>query len=127
MGFRTFLDNRALESLDKVAEHKPRMYWLEFLAAFRYGHRKGGANANADLLSRRPLPETECDRFDRGWLTPSDEDRVFFTRPHGLLVGGPSVMHVRFGGLAPPTRAPVRAVSFSPRTIVAIFANTGPE
>ena len=99
--FRCFLDHKALESLDKIAEHNPRVQrWLEFLTTYNYTleYRKGSANGNADFLTRLPLPATELDRSGPSSLTPSDEERVFRNRAHGLLLRGPPTVRVGFGG-----------------------------
>ena len=101
--FPIFSDHKALKSPDKIAEHNPRVQrWLEFFTADNYTleYRKGGANGNADFLSRLPLPATELDRSDSSSLTPSDEERVFLIRSHGILLGGPSAVRVGLGGLA---------------------------
>jgi len=102
--FRIFSDHKALEHLDKIAEHNPRVQrWLEFLTAYKYTleYRKGSANGNADCLSRLPLPATENDRSGPCSLTPPDDERVFLIRSYGLLTGGPHAMRVGLGGLAP--------------------------
>ena len=56
--FPIFSDHEALESLDNIAEHNPRVQkWLEFLTTYTYTleYCKGSANGNADFLSRLPF------------------------------------------------------------------------
>ena len=89
-----------LESLDKIAEHNPRVQRLiEFVTKYNktIEYRNGSVNGNADFLSRPPLPATELDRSGSSSLTPSDEERVFLIRPHGLLLGEPSAVRVGLG------------------------------
>ena len=102
--FRFFSDHKALESLNKIAEHSPRVQrWLEFLTTYNYTleYRKDSANGNADFLSHLPLPAMELERSGPSSRTPSDEERVFLIRSHGLLLGGPSAVRVGLSGLAP--------------------------
>ena len=61
-------------------------------------YRKGSANENADFLSRLPLPTTELHRSGPSSFNPSDEERVFLIRLHGLLLGGPSAVLVGLVG-----------------------------
>ena len=130
--FSYFLGHTALENLDKIAEHNPRMQrWLKFLTAYNYTveYRKGIANGDADFPSRLPLPATGCDRSGPNSLTPFDEELVFLICSHGLRLGGLSAMRACLGALAPsvPSRALAWVGSRYPRTISAIFANTDPE
>ena len=102
--FSIFSDHKAFESLDKIAEHNPRVQrWLEFLTTYNYTleYRKGSANGNADFLTRLPLPATELDRSGPSSLTPSDEESLFLIRSHDVFLGGPSAVRVGLGGLAP--------------------------
>ena len=66
-----------MESIVKVGEHNARVQrWLEFLSSFNYTlvYRKGTANANADFLSRLPLPATDADRHgDTSIAGPADD------------------------------------------------------
>ena len=89
--------------------------------------RKCSANGNAEFLSRLPLPATELDRRGPCSLTPSEEERVFFIRSHGLLLGGPSAVRVGLGGLAPSDPSSgLDGLTLSSHDFN-IFANTGPE
>ena len=90
-------------------------------------YRKGSANGNDDFLSHLPLPATELDHRGPSALTPSDEERVFFIRSHGLLLGGPSAVRVGLGGLAPSDPSSgLDGLTLSSHDFK-IFANTGPE
>ena len=102
--FRFFPGHKAVESLDKIAEHYPRVQRrVESLTAYSYTliYRNGSANGNADFLSRLPLPATERDRDGPSNLTPSDEERFFLMRSHGLPLGRPSAVRVGLAELAP--------------------------
>ena len=103
--FPIFSDHKALKSPDKIAEHNPRVQrWLEFFTADNYTleYRKGGANGNADFLSRLPLPATELDRSGPRCLTPSNEERVFLIRSNDLLLGGTSAYRLGWAGAPRP-------------------------
>ena len=57
--FLVFTDHQCLQQICKIGETKPRIQrWMEFLSAynFRLSYRRGQDNANADFLSRLPLP-----------------------------------------------------------------------
>ena len=57
--FLVFTDHQCLQQICKIGETKPRIQrWMEFLSAynFRLSYRRGQENANADFLSRLPLP-----------------------------------------------------------------------
>ena len=82
-----FTDHQALESLEKVGEHRPRVQrWLEFLNAYQYQliYRKGTGNGNADFLSRLPLPAAESDINGDSALTHPDDVDVYFVGASGL-------------------------------------------
>ena len=98
--FVIFSDHKALESLDKVGEHHPRVQrWLEFLNAYQYElvYRKGESNGTADFLSRLPIPATESDIRGDSALTHPDDVDVY-------LVGAPGPCP-RLGE-APPSSVP---------------------
>ena len=97
---------------------------MEFLSAdnFRLSYRRGQENANADFLSRLPLPPIDEDISDTSALTDPDDLAVYliracgFTTPAcpvpGVGLGGltPSPCHasdVVLGGLTPPPDSPV--------------------
>jgi len=62
--FHVYTDHECLQQISKICETKPRIQgWVEFLSAynFRLTYRRGRDNANADFLSRLPLPPIEED------------------------------------------------------------------
>ena len=62
--FRVFTDHECLQQIRKIRETKPRIQrWMGFLSAYNFNlsYRRGNDNANADVLSRVPLPPTEED------------------------------------------------------------------
>ena len=64
--FMIFTDHECLKQICKIGETKPRIQrWMEFLSAHNFGlsYRRGRDNANADFLSRLPLPPIEEDIF----------------------------------------------------------------
>ena len=79
--FIIYTDHQALESLDKVGEHHPRVQrWLEFLNAYQFTleYRKASGNGNADFLSRLSLPATESAIDGDCQLTHSGDVDVYF-------------------------------------------------
>ena len=92
------------------------------------GISQGNANGNADFLSPLPLPATERNHSGPSSPTPSNEERFFLIRSHGLLLGRPSAVRVGFFvGWCPQIRALARVGSRSLLAIFAILANTVPE
>ena len=97
---------------------------MEFLSAynFRLSYRRGQDNANADFLSRLPLPPIAEDISGASALTDPDDLGVYLIRACGLTtptcpvpgvgLGGltPSPCHAHdaiLGGLTPPPDTPV--------------------
>ena len=123
--FLVFTDHQCLQQICKIGETKPRIQrWMKFLSAcnFRLSYRQGQENANADLLSRLPLPHIEEDISGTSALTDPDNLGVYliracgFTTPFcpvpGVGLGGltPSPCHTPdavLGGLNPPPDTPV--------------------
>ena len=123
--FLVFTDHQCLQQVCKIRETKPRIQrWMEFLSAynFRLSYRRRQENANADFLSRLPLPPIEEDIFGASSLTDPDDLGVYliracgFTTPAypvpGVGLGGltPSLCHALdagLGGLNPPPDSPV--------------------
>ena len=77
---------------------------MEFLSAynFRLSYRRGQENANADFLSRLPLPAIEEDISGASALTDPDDLGVYLIRACGFLTPSCPVPGVGLGGLAPP-------------------------
>ena len=125
MYFLVFTDHQCLQQICKIGETKPRIQrWMEFLSAynFRLSYQRGQENANADFLSRLPLPPIEEDISRASTLTDPDDLGVYliracgFTTPScpvpgaGLSALTPSPYHTPdavLGGLARPPDTPV--------------------
>ena len=123
--FLVFIDHQCLQQICKIGETKPRIQrWMEFLSAynFRLSYRRGQDNANADFLSRLPLPPIAEDISGASALTDPDDLGVYlihacrFTTPTcpvpGVGLGGltPAPCHAHdaiLGGLPPPPDSPV--------------------
>ena len=110
--FLVFTDHQCPQQICKVGETKPRIQrWIEFLSAynFRLSYRRGQENANADFLSRLPLPPIADDVSGASALTDPDDlgvlshSRVrthhpFLPRPwRGLGWAGPLAGYPRIG------------------------------
>ena len=123
--FLVFTDHQCLQQICQIGETKPRIQrWMEFLSDynFRLSYRRGQDNANADFLSRLPLPPITEDISGASALTDPDDLGVYlihacgFTTPTcpvpGVGLGGltPSPCHAHdaiLGGLTPPPDPPV--------------------
>ena len=108
--FLVFTDHPCLQQICKIGETKPRIQrWMEFLSAynFRLSYRRGQDNANADFLSRLPLPPTAEDISGASALTDPDDLGVYLSRACGLTTPACPVPGVGLGGLTPsPCHAP---------------------
>ena len=74
--FLIFTDHECLQQISKIGESKPRIQqWMEFLSAYNYrlSYRRGRDNANADFLSRLPIPPTAEDISGSSALTDPDD------------------------------------------------------
>ena len=81
--FLVFTDHQCLQQICKIGETKPRIQrWMEFLSAynFRLSYRRGQKNANADFLSRLPLPPIDADVSGASALTDPDDLGVYLIR-----------------------------------------------
>ena len=104
--FLVFTDHQCLQQIYKIGETKPRIqHWMEFLSAynFRLSYRRGQENANADFLSRLPLPPIDEDVSGASALTDPDNLGVYIIRACGLTTPSCPVPGVGLGGLAPST------------------------
>ena len=82
---------------------------MEFLSAynFRLSYRLGRESANADFLSRLPLPPIAEDISGASALTDSDDLGVYLIRTCGFTTPACPVPGVGLGGLTPsPCHAP---------------------
>ena len=108
--FLVFTDHQCLQQICKIGETKPRIQrWMEFLPAynFRLSYRRGQENANADFLSRLPLPPIDEDVSGASALTDPDDLGVYLIRACGLTTPSCPVPGVGLGGLAPSPDIPV--------------------
>ena len=108
--FLVFTDHQCLQKICKIGETKPRIQrWMEFLSAynFRHSYRRGQENANADFLSRLPLPPTADDVSGASALTDPDDLGVYLIRACGLTTPSCPVPGVGLGGLVPSPDIPV--------------------
>ena len=108
--FLVFTDHQCLQQICKIGETKPRIQrWMEFLSAynFRLSYRRGQENANADFLSRLPLPPIADDVSGASVLTDPDDLGVYLIRACGLTTPSCSFPGVGLGGLVPSPDVPV--------------------
>ena len=86
--FEVYSDHQPLRNLGSLAEKNNRVQrWYDFLSAYTYElkYRPGRENANADMMSRLPLPATKEDEAPDVRLTdPSDLD-VYMIGASGVL------------------------------------------
>ena len=102
--FLVFTDHQCLQQICKMGETKPRIQrWMEFLSAynFRLSYRRGQENANADFLSRLPLPPIADDVSGASALTDPDDLGVYLIRACELTTPSCPVPGVGLGGLVP--------------------------
>ena len=108
--FLFFTDQHCLQQICKIGETKPRIQrWMEFLSAynFRLSYRRGQENANADFLSRLPLPPIDEDIPGASALTDPNDLGVYLTRACGFTTPACPVPGLGLGGLTPsPCYAP---------------------
>ena len=87
-------------------ESKPRIQrWMEFLSAYNYhlSYRRGRDNANADFLSRFPIPPTPEDISGSSALTDPDDLGVYLIRACGYTSPSCPIPGVGLGVLIPPS------------------------
>ena len=103
--FLVFTDHQCLQQICTMGETKPHIQrWMEFLSAynFRLSYRRGQDNANADFLSRLPLPPIAEDISGASALTDPDDLGVYLIRACGFTTPTCPVPGVGLGGLTPP-------------------------
>ena len=108
--FLVFTDYQCLQQIYKIGETKPRIQrWMEFLSvySFRLFYRRGQENANADFLSRLPLPPIDEDVSGPSALTVPHDLGVYIIRACGLTTPSYPLPGVGLGGLAPSPDIPV--------------------
>ena len=102
--FLVFTDHQCLQQICKIGETKPRIQRrMDFFSAydFRLAYRRRLENANADFLSRLPLPPIEEDISGTSALTDPDDLGVYLIRACGFTAPSCPVPGVGLGGLAP--------------------------
>ena len=108
--FLVFTDHQCLQQICKIGETKPRIQrWMEFFSAynFRLSYRRGQENADADFLSRLPLPPIDEDISSASALTDPDDLGAYLIRACGFTTLACPVPDVGLGGLTPsPCHAP---------------------
>ena len=101
--FLIFTDHECLQQISRIGESKPRIQrWMEFLSAYNYrlSYRRGRDNANADFLSRLPVPPTAEDISGSSALTDPDD---LIIRSCGYTTPSYPVPGVSLGGLTQPS------------------------
>ena len=105
-----FTGHQCLQQICKIGETKPPIQrWMEFLSAynFRLSYRRRQEHANADFLSRPPLPPIEDDISGASSLTDPDDLGVYLICACGFTTPSCPVPGVGLGGLTPsPCHAP---------------------
>ena len=99
-----FIDHQCLQQISKIEETKPHIQrWVELLSAYNFhlSYRRGQENANADFLSRLPLPPIEEDISGASALTDPDDLDVYLIRACGFITPSCPVPGVGLSGLAP--------------------------
>ena len=99
-----FTDHQCLQQICKIGETKPRIQrWTKFLSAynFRLSYRRGQENADADFLSRLPLPPIDEDISGASALTDPVVLGVYLIRACGFTTPAFPVPGVGLGGLTP--------------------------
>ena len=119
--FLIFTDHECLQQISKIGESKPRIQrWMEFLSAsnYRLSYRRGRDNANADFLSRLPIPPTADDISDSSALTDPDDLGVYLIRACGYTTASCPTPGVGLGGLTTPFYGPNTGQNSSPTPVL---------
>ena len=107
--FLIFTDHECLQQISEIGESKPRIHrWMEFLSAcnYRLSYRRGRDNANADFLSRLPIPPTAEDISGYSALTDPNDLGVYLIRVCGYTTPSCPIQGVGLGGLTPSSYSP---------------------
>ena len=103
--FLIYTDHECLQQISKICEHKSRIQrGVEFLSAynFRLSYRRVRENANADFLSRIPLPPTAKYILGSSALTDTDDLGVYLIQNYcGYTTPSCPIPGVGLGGLVP--------------------------
>ena len=104
--FLIFTDHECLQQISKIGESKSRIQrWMEFLSAYNYrlSFKRGRENANADFVSRLPIPHTTEDISGSSALTDPGELGVYLIRACSYTTPSCPIPGVGFGGLTTPS------------------------
>ena len=104
--FLIFTDHECLQQFSKIGESKSCLQrWMEFLSAYNYrlSNRRGRDNANADFVSRLPIPPTAEDISGSSALTDPEDLGVYLIRACGYTTPSCPIPGVGLGGLTPPS------------------------
>ena len=104
--FLNFTNHECLQHISKIGESKPRIQrWMDFLLAYNYrlSYRRGRDNANADFLSRLPIPPTAEDISGSSAFTDPDDLGVYLIRACGYTTSSCPIPGVGLGGLTSPS------------------------
>ena len=100
--FLVFTDHQCLQQICKIGETKPRIQrCMELLSAYNFRLSYRQDNANADFLSRLPLPPIAEGISGASALTDPDDLGVYLIRACGFTTPTCPVPGVGLGGLTP--------------------------
>ena len=119
--FLIFTDHECLPQISKIGESKPRIQrWMEFLSAYNYrlSYKQGRDSANADFLSRLPIPPTAEDISDSSALTDPDDLGLYLIRAWGYTTASCPVPGVGLGVLTASFYSPNTGQNSSPTPIL---------
>ena len=101
--FLIYANHGCLQQISKKDESKPPIQrWMEFLSAYNYclSYRRGPENANANFLSRLPLPLLMEDISGSCALSDPDDLGIYVIRACDYIVPPCPIPGVGLGGLA---------------------------
>ena len=89
---------------------------MEFLSVYNYrlSYRRGRENANADFLSRLPIPPTTKDISGSSALSDPDDLGVYLIRACGYTTPSCPIPGVGLGGLNPTVFITTQALARTP-------------
>ena len=85
--------------------NRRKQRWMEFLSAYNYrlSYRRGRDNANANFLSRLPIPPIAEDISGSSALTDPEDLGVYLIRACGYTTTSCPILGVGLDGLTPPS------------------------
>ena len=102
--FLIYANHECLQQIKKIGESKLRIQrWMEFLSDcnYRLSYRRGREKANANFLSRLPLPPTVEDMSGSSALSDPDDFDTYVIRACDYIAPPCPIPSVGLGGLAP--------------------------